>query len=237
MATFVICHGAWDGGWYWKETANHLRGFGHEVYTPTYTGLGERNHLATPEINLATHIQDIVNVIQYEDLHNIILVGHSYGGAVITGVTELVSERISELVYVDALIPQDGESVASLFGDSPIVGELVQLANQYGDGWKVPFPFEEPYDPRQVSQPLQTFLQELRVQNPNAAILPRTFISCTERGDDPTYEPVEASAQYARSQGWKYYELATGHNPSETIPKETAILFNDISRHQNDEFY
>lgn len=230
MAVIVICHGAWDGGWYWKETRSHLIKWGHEVFTPTLTGLGEREHLAHPEINVDTHIQDIVNVIRYEDLDNVLLVGHSYGGVVITGVAERVPERISNMIYVDALVPNDGDSVAALFGDAPVVAELTQLANEFGEGWKIPFPFEEPYDPREVSHPIQTFLQEIEVKNPAAKTIPRTFIACTERGDDPTFDPVETSARLARSKGWNYYELATGHNPNETMPLETAELLDDIAK-------
>lgn len=232
MAVFVICHGAWDGGWYWKDTRSQLRRWGHEVFTPTLTGLGEREHLAHPEINVDMHIQDIVNVIQYEDLHNVLLVGHSYGGVVITGVAERIPERISELIYVDALIPNDGDSVATLFGDSQVVNELKQLADQLGEGWKVPFPFEEPYDPREVSHPLQTFFQKIEVKNPASKTIPRTFIACTERGEDPVFEPVETCAKLARAQGWRYYELPTGHNPNETMPLETAALLNDVAKSQ-----
>lgn len=225
LAIFVICHGAWDGGWYWLETASHLQKLGHEVYTPTYTGLGERVHLAIPEITLETHIQDIINVIHYEKLNNIILVGHSYGGAVATGVAERIPEKIWELVYVDALIPNNGDSVVSLFGDhSPVVGQLIEMAEAHGDGWKIPFTFEGPFDPRQTPHPLRTFLQELKVTNPIAKLIPCTFIACTERGNDPTFEPIEAGAQLAKQKGWHYYEIETGHNPNETEPVKTAEI-------------
>jgi pimeloyl-ACP methyl ester carboxylesterase len=228
MATFVICHGAWDGGWYWKEPSALLRKFGHEVYTPTLTGLGEREHLATSETNLDTHIQDIVNVCVYEGLQDVILVGHSYGGTVVTGVAERIPERISDLVYVDAYELNDGQSIADLFGNSPVVEQIIGLANQFGDGWRVPFPSEESYDPRHIAHPLQTMLQKLEVKNPKASSLPRTYIACTERGENPVYAPIVLCAKQAKSYDWRYYELATGHNPNETMPLELSNLLNDL---------
>ena len=111
MATFVLVHGGWAGGWQWREVAGLLRAAGHEVFTPTLTGLGERVHLANPDIGLDTHIQDILMVLEYEELRDVILVGYSYSGMVITGVAELAPERISQLIYLDAFVPQDGQSM------------------------------------------------------------------------------------------------------------------------------
>jgi pimeloyl-ACP methyl ester carboxylesterase len=114
MATFVIAHGAWSSGWAWKKMRPLLRAAGHEVFTPSYTGLGERSHLATPEVGLDTHIQDVVNVLFYEDLSDVILVGHSYGGMVATGVADKASERIKKVVYLDAFVPKDGQCLQDL---------------------------------------------------------------------------------------------------------------------------
>ena len=114
MNTFVIVHGAWAGGWFFQETARFLRAAGHEVYTPTLTGIGERVHLGHPDIDLDTHIQDIVNVLEYEDLEDVSLVGYSYGGMVVTGVAERVPERIKQLIYLDAFVPVDGQSLADI---------------------------------------------------------------------------------------------------------------------------
>src|SRR5688572_12471656 len=111
MATFVLVHGGWDGGWAWRSVAKDLQAAGHEVFTPTLTGSGERVHLASPEIGLDTHIQDIVNVLRFENLSDVLLVGHSYGGMVITGVAEQMPERIDQLIYLDAFAPRDGESL------------------------------------------------------------------------------------------------------------------------------
>ena len=108
MATYVLVHGAWHGGWCWKKVAPLLRHAGHEVFIPTLTGLGERAHLLTPEVDLTTHVQDIVGVLTYEDLQEVILVGHSYGGMVISGVAQQAALRLSHLVYLDAFVPENG---------------------------------------------------------------------------------------------------------------------------------
>ena len=114
MATFLICHGAWSAGWAWKKVRPLLSAAGHEVFTPTYTGLGERAHQANPTVDLETHIKDVLAVIEFEDLKDIVLVGHSYGGMVATGVADRVPERVQQLIYLDAFVPDNGQSVVSL---------------------------------------------------------------------------------------------------------------------------
>ena len=108
MATFVVAHGAWSSGWAWKKMRPLLRAAGHEIFTPSYTGLGERSHLSSPDVTLETHIQDIANVLFYEDLTDVVLIGHSYGGMVATGVADRASERIRQVIYLDAFVPRDG---------------------------------------------------------------------------------------------------------------------------------
>jgi pimeloyl-ACP methyl ester carboxylesterase len=114
MATFVLVHGSWAGGVVWREVARRLRKAGHDVYAPTLTGIGERKHLLNREINLDTHIQDVIGVIDDEDLADIVLVGHSYGGMVISGVADRVPEKVASLVYLDAFVPEDGQSNFSI---------------------------------------------------------------------------------------------------------------------------
>ncbi len=137
MATFLFVHGAFVGGWSWKKVNALLRAAGHEVYTPTLTGLGERVHLLNPDIDLETHIQDILEVISYEDLAGVILVGHSYSGLVIASVADRVPQRLAHLVYLDAFIPQDGQSALDLFDqqDRAAIEERVQRG---GEGWLLP---------------------------------------------------------------------------------------------------
>src|SRR6185312_5608413 len=114
MAVFVVAHGAWSAGWGWKKMHPLLAARGHRLLTPTYTGLGERSHLASPEVDRDTHITDVLQVLKYEDLTDITLIGHSYGGMVATGVADRARERIKTLIYLDAFVPQDGDSVMSL---------------------------------------------------------------------------------------------------------------------------
>jgi pimeloyl-ACP methyl ester carboxylesterase len=135
MATFVLVHPAFAGGWAWRYVAPLLREHGHDVYTPTLTGLGERAHLATPAVDLETHILDIVNVLTYEDLQQVVLVGWSYSGTVITGVIDCVPERLAHAVYLDAEVPRDGESSFDLYRPEDRVARE-QSAQATGDGWK-----------------------------------------------------------------------------------------------------
>jgi pimeloyl-ACP methyl ester carboxylesterase len=119
MANFVLVHGAWIGGWCWRPNAQALRKAGHEVFTPTLTGLGERSHLMNPSINLDTHVADIVNVIKHEELSDIVLVGHSYGGMVVTGVADTLADKIRSLVYLDAFVPESGQALVDLAPPKP----------------------------------------------------------------------------------------------------------------------
>lgn len=136
MAIFVLVPGAWSGGWAWKWVTPLLRHAGHEVYPITLTWLGERSHLAHPDINLDTHIQDLINVIEYEDLNECVLVGWSYGGAIITGVADRIPERVRQLVYLDATRPNHNEAVAD--EADPWWQARKQLTNEQGNGWRVP---------------------------------------------------------------------------------------------------
>lgn len=212
MAVFVIVHGAFGGSWQWREVIKPLWAAGHEVYVPCLTGLGERAHLANPEINLSTYIQDVVRVITCSDLREVILVGHSFGGIVITGVAEQVPERIALLVYLDALVPADGQSYADLIG--PVAAEnIMQAVQAYGDGWQL---FNSDPDPRWTPQPLQTGLEKLSLKNPIAAALPRVFIACTEgrNEEDLGLVPIIRAAERARQDPtWRYFEIPTVHNP------------------------
>ena len=135
MATFVLVHGGWHGGWCWQKVIPLLEAAGHEVYAPTLTGLAERASELSPDVGLDTHIQDIVGLLEEKHLQGVILVGHSYGGMVITGVVDAVPERIAHLVYLDTFVPRDGESVADV---SPMVIHLLRiLAQVQDDGWRI----------------------------------------------------------------------------------------------------
>src|SRR5262249_57232345 len=137
MATFVVAHGAWSSAWAWKKMRPLIRAAGHELWTPSYTGLGERAHLANPAIDLDTHIADVIGVLEMEDLRDIVLIGHSYGGMVATGVADRARSRVAQVVYLDAFVPRNGQSLFDLQ-----TGEARErmrgLALSKGDGWRIP---------------------------------------------------------------------------------------------------
>jgi pimeloyl-ACP methyl ester carboxylesterase len=216
MATFVLVHGATAGGWIWRPVPSLLRTAGHEVYTPTLTGLGERRHLFHPDISMETHILDVFNLLDFEGLHDVILVGHSYGGAVITGVAEKAAERLSHLVYLDAFVPQDGEAVKDLY-DPPVLETLAEYYLGGGRGNAQDRSGIE--DPRFTAHPLKTFTHALQLKNESAKALPRTYIFCTEKDEMGLRgQGIIRSAERARTAGWGYYELDTGHHPMWTMP-------------------
>jgi pimeloyl-ACP methyl ester carboxylesterase len=184
---------------------------GHRVFRPTMTGLGERVHLAGPDVGLSTHIEDIVKVFEFEDLHEAVLVGHSYGGMVIAGVADRIPNRIGKLVYFDAILPEDGESVASLFGDA-----IDTMATAGGDGaepWQlVPRWVEKgKLPPVDVPQPLLTFTEPIVLANPEATLLPAVFLLTVEASKE--VDDFDVFADRARDRGWEVVEMEGGHNP------------------------
>lgn len=226
MATLVLVHGGWDGGWAWRGVARELRGAGHEVFTPTLTGSGERVHLASPEVGLATHIQDIVNVLRYEDLRDVTLVGASYGGMVISGVAEQAAERLSQLIYLDAFVPEDGESLNALIGPE-LAAAFAQMAQAYGDGWRVPH--NPPDADRRTDLLINVARHPLRIDSPAAARLRRTYVQFTDKQPDDFLKPLmEGMAARARAQGWAYREMPFTHFPILDRPSEVARLLLEL---------
>jgi pimeloyl-ACP methyl ester carboxylesterase len=230
MSTYVLLHAGWAGGWQWRAVAQRLRAMGHEVFTPTFTGLGVRVHLSSPEIGLETHIQDVLGVLTYEDLHSVVLVGHSYSGMVSTAVAERVPERIAHLVYVDALIPQDGQSLNDIVGPE-LQAYFARVARSRGDGWRIPHdPPGAARTPRMTDQPLKTGEQAVAVQNPAAAALPHTYIVCTQKSPNWALTPLlDQTAARVRMEGWRHQELPTGHYPMETMPHALADMLLDLA--------
>jgi pimeloyl-ACP methyl ester carboxylesterase len=218
--TIVFVHGAWGGGWQFHKVQPLLENAGHRVSRPTMTGLGERFHLARPDVGLSTHVEDIVNHLAFEDLHEIVLVGHSYGGMVISGVAERVPHRIAQLVYMDAIVPEDGDSVAGLFGDA-----IETMAKAGGDGdepWQlVPVWVEEGQEPPvDVPQPLLTFTESITLGNPEASRIPTTFILTVEAGKET--DDFDLFADRARERRWTVVEMEGGHNPQWYQPENFA---------------
>lgn len=226
MATFVLVHGTTAGGWVWKRIAARLEAAGHVVYRPTLTGLGERVHLATRDVGLATHIQDIVNVITYEELSDIILVGHSYGGIVVDGVAEAIPERIREIVYLDAVIAQDGESVADCVGPEAR-GRFGTQVMEQGDGWLIPVqrgPNDLPG--KNTPHPWKSWSDPIHRSNPAAATIPRTYLRCTadkQPGSD-WQKTMATSWQRAQANVRRLVEVDTMHQISPDPESKAVVL-------------
>lgn len=215
MATFVLVHGAFQGARVYAKLARLLRQAGHEVYTPTLTGLGERAHLSSLAINLDLHVQDIVNVLEYEDITDAILCGHSYGGMVITGVAHVAGERIRTLCYLDAYAPTDGQSLFDIVGT-----EIAQAFEEQGRahaGMLPPIPAElfnvntadaDWVNAMSTMHPLATFTQKVPAGVDTASVAKRTYIYATQNGGNwfaSTYERLKDDTQ------WNVHTLACGH--------------------------
>lgn len=239
MATFVLVHAAWGGGWEWRDVARGLRARGHDVYTPTLTGLGERSHLLTPDVGLDTHIRDIVSVLFFEDVRSVVLVGHSSAAMVVSGVVDEAPERLAHVVYVDSPIPEDGKSLHDLLPAGP-VERFRESARTKGDGWRVPVPesfltedlgmpedVAARYIRRLVDSPLRMFEDKIRLGPPTVA---RTFIRCTEHDLSDVFAPF---AKRARDEGWGYHEIATGHDPQILAPEALADVLDDVTATPN----
>ncbi|MGA7673379.1 MAG: alpha/beta fold hydrolase [Nitrolancea sp.] len=240
MTTFVLVHGAWHGGWCWQRVARIVRAAGHDVFTPTLTGLGERAHQLGSGITLDTHIQDVVGVLYYEDLRNVVLVGHSYAGMVITAVAEQAAERLGHLVYLDAFVPGDGQALSD-FAPPATIAMFHEQARREGNGYGVP-PLSDNFGitseadlawvrPRIGMHPLQTKMDPVRLSNPRARQLPRTYIYCTDPAAPP--EAPRAFAQFATrlraDAAWRYVEIATSHDAMITEPEQLSRLLLDLA--------
>ena len=225
--TFVVAHGAWSSGWAWKKMHPLMTARGHRLYTPSYTGLGERAHLARRDINLDTHVTDVVNVLIYEDLRDVVLIAHSYGGMVGTGIADRARDRIRRLIYLDAFVPErDGQSFFDLTGQGDGMRRLAV------DGWRVP-PNPPPPDTspadlewvnaRRLHHPIGTLEQPLTLTR-GPLTLPRDYIMCTK---SETFRPYSNRAKAA---GWPVHELDASHNPHVTMPEGLMALLDRIAR-------
>lgn len=228
MTTFVLVHGAWHGSWCWQRVRRTLQAEGHSVFTPTLTGVGERSHLASPQVNLSTHVADVVNLVRWEELDDIVLCGHSYGGCVITGAADRLVDRIRSLVYLDAFIPEDGQSLHDALPRD--AGEAqVQAARDHGQGWLVPpipaavFNVNENdrawVDRQCTPQPLATFQERRRLErSPPPAKC--THVLATRFADSP----FPAFHEIAKHKGWKTVTIDSGHDVMLDRPAELSQL-------------
>ncbi len=206
---YVIVHGAWGGSWAFKKVDSLLTAQGNIVYRPSLTGQGERVHLASLQVGLNTHIQDVVNMILYEDLKDIILVGHSYGGMVITGVADSLPGSIKKLVYLDAFVPENGESVFTIEGTGS-----QDLQGMARNGYFIP-PWvpEGKMPPKDVPHPIKTFQDTILLHNQERLNIPTTYILTVEKGKRPETDDFYTQAERARKKGWPVLQLEADHNP------------------------
>lgn len=230
MAIVVLAHGAWSAAWAWKKVRPLMAAAGHEFFAPTYTGLGERAHLARPDNDLETHIQDVVGLLECEDLRHVVLLGHSYGGMVATGVADRAPERVAQIVYLDAFVPQHGQSLFDLVPNEQRQRQLDGV--KAGDGWRVaPNPVPPDTSEQDVAwvtkfrmpQSVRCFDQPIRLRA--KAQLPRTYIQCMRYADRG---PFGQFAARASAEGWPLHELDSSHSPNVTAPGALMALLQRI---------
>ncbi len=230
--TFVLVHGAWHGGWCWRRVADLLEKKGHKVFAPTMTGLGERSHLLSKDIHLATHITDIVNVIKWEDVGNIVLVGHSYGGIIISGVADQASDKIASIVFLDAFVPQDGDSLAAS-ASQPVRDAIAGVLQKGALAMKpVPaavFRVNEKdrawVDGMCTPHPINTFTDKISVASARDKVAKRAYIRAKGYPSvpfDAAHEKLKAAA------GWKTYDLPCGHDAMVDMPDRLAEILIEV---------
>ncbi len=222
QTTYVLVHGAWGGGWSFKQTDSLLRLQGNAVYRPTLSGLGERVHLVSPQIDLRTHINDVVNTILFENLHDVVLLGHSYGGMVVTGVADSIPDRIRKLVYLDAFVPEDGQSVSTAHGKGRTGREMPSKDGVIYPSWETGQGF-----PRDVPHPAATFTQPLILKNEKRMEIPTVYI-LTYEGDDPGEDAFAFFADRAKGYGWEIINMKAGHNPQMDMPEKLVEMLIQI---------
>lgn len=228
-STFVLVHGATAGGWEWKSTGKFLTDDGHTVYRATLTGLGEREHLNSPDIDLQTHIQDVVNLILYEDLRDVVLTGHSYGGMVVTGVMDRIPDRIRHVVFLDAAVPDDGMALWDLFGGTP------QDPSRFKDGFmQVPWVKEGTPPPHSVKHSIKCFSQPVSYKNPAALALPVTYVAFVPKDKSAEERAkTDKSWQRAAARGWTIRTFPGGHVAQQEDPRGVATLIEQSVNDRN----
>ena len=227
--SFVLVHGAWHGGWCWRRVARLLRDAGHEVFTPTLTGLGERAHLLSADVGPDTFVRDVVAVLEHEELSDVVLVGHSFGALVALAVAEQARDRVRRIVLLDGLVVEPGETAfsglppesaaarraaAEASGDiafPPPAGAAFGLAEPDDIAW---------VDRRITPHPLRTYAEPFPLRAPLGADRPVTYVCCT----DPAYPAIHSAHAIARREGWTFRELAAGHDAMVSAPAATAKL-------------
>jgi pimeloyl-ACP methyl ester carboxylesterase len=225
---FVLVHGAWHGGWCWRRVADLLTKAGHRVYAPTLTGLGERSHLANAGIDLSTHVTDVVNVLKCERLDNVLLAGHSYGGFVVSGVAERMEGAIASVVFVDAFVPENGDTMAT--SASPRARHLIDEAVRKAEAMLAPVPaavFQVNdadrawVDALCMPQPLATFLERAALTGARERIAKKAYVRA-KGYDAPHFDAALAKVRAIPS--WRTYELPCGHDIMVDMPERLAEI-------------
>jgi pimeloyl-ACP methyl ester carboxylesterase len=228
---FVLVHGAWHGGWCWRRLSDRLTAAGHLVFTPTLTGVGERVHLLNPNINLDTHIADIVSVMKWEDLTDVVLCGHSYAGCVITGVAEKMESAISSIVYLDAFMPENGQALSDLM--PPEHGAAIVKAAQEGQALPArsaaAFAVNEKdrawVDAKCTPHPAGTFAQKVVTTGARDRIGKKAYVLA--EGYPGPFRPLRD--KLAATPGWRTYELPCGHDIMVDIPDRLAEILQEVA--------
>ena len=231
---FLLIHGAWHGGWVWNEISDILRYQRYSVSTPTLTGLGEKKHLLSSKITIETFIEDVVNHIIFENLNNIILVGHSFAGSVISGVADRLKDRIQKLIYFDAMILIDGQKPFDIT-PKETVEQRIELAKKFGNNISIPAPSADAFgvfdikkslllEGKLTPHPLSAFQSKLILKNEVGNGIPLSYIFCKK----PIYKSLESSREVVRKMKWPIFELNAGHDAMLTHPKETLNLLMKI---------
>ena len=230
--TYILVHGAWHGGWCWRDIRAPLQAAGHRVFAPSLTGLGDRVHLRSPEVNLSTHVTDIVNLMEFEELQNVILVGHSYAGHVVSWVADKVKDRLNHIVYLDAVLPADGKPfLAPGVGEERMKtakdGYLMAQANMEFLGIPEGPPLSAWVESKLVEHPLPTLMETVRYDNGGPAGVPKTYVRCLQSAGMAGGAADPVADMTAEDPEWTYLTLDTGHDLMVTAPEETTeILLN-----------
>ncbi len=231
--TFVLVHGAWHGGWCWRRVSDILEKQGHKVFAPTLTGLGERSHLMRAGINVTTHVTDVVNVIKWESLSGVVLCGHSYGGMVVSGVAEQMADKIAAIVFLDAFVPQDGDSMADL--TSGVVREGLKAALDRGDLGMPPRPAaaflvnekdQAWVDSKCVPQPIGTMTEQLKLTGALERIGRKAYIRAAAY-PNPGFDKAFARVKADRS--WHTYEVPCGHDVMVDMPERLTEILLEVA--------
>jgi pimeloyl-ACP methyl ester carboxylesterase len=231
--TFVLVHGAWHGGWCWRRVADLLQAKGHKVFTPTLTGLGERSHLLRSGINVSTHVTDVVNVIKWERLDDVVLCGHSYGGLVVSGVAEQIAGKIGSIVFLDAFLPDNGDSMATLTSQAvrdqlkaagdrghlgvPARSAAAFLVNEKDQAW---------VDAMCVPQPVGCFTEAMKISGARDRIGKKSYIRAAAY-PNPGFD--KALAQVKADKSWRVYEVPCGHDVMVDMPERLAEILLEVA--------